>query len=222
MSGHEIEKKLNEELEAYRKEHQPAPEIGQKLRAAIERVEASGQATGLNVGDRAPNFTLRAADGTTVTLYDRLADGPVVLVFYRGEWCPYCNLELRHYQRTLPELRDIGADVIAVTPQAPDRSIQAIERHAIEFPVLSDENFEVIEQYGLMIKVEGDYREVMEQGFGRNLAELNADGTWRLPAPGTYVIDRDGTVVAAYASPRYWTRMEPERVVEAVRAIAAG
>lgn len=212
--------KLNEELETYRQEHQPAPEIGEKLREAIERVEASGQATGLNPGDRAPNFKLPAADGTPVTLYDRLADGPVVLVFYRGEWCPYCNLELRFYQRTLPEFRDMGADVIAITPQAPDRSIQAIERHGIEFPVLSDEDFQVIEQYGLTINVEGDYREVMEQGFGRNLAELNADGTWRLPAPGTYVIDRDGTVVAAFASPRYWTRMEPEQVVEALRSIA--
>ena len=72
-----------------------------------------------------------------------------------------------------------------------------------------------------MINVEGDYREVMEQGFGRNLAELNADGTWRLPAPGTYVIDRDGTVLAAYASPRYWTRMEPDEVVETLRSLAA-
>jgi peroxiredoxin len=214
--------KLNEELDTYRQEHQPAPEVGQKLRKAIERVEASGQVTGLSVGDRAPNFKLRAADGTTVTLYDRLADGPAVLVFYRGEWCPYCNLELRYYQRALPELRNMGADVIAISPQAPDRSIQAIERHEIEFPVLSDEDFAVIEQYGLTINVEGDYRDVMEQGFGRNLAELNADGTWRLPAPGTYVIDRDGTVVAAYASPRYWTRMEPGEVVETLRSLAAG
>jgi peroxiredoxin len=214
--------KLNKELESYRQEHQPAPEIGQKLREAIERVEASGQATGLSVGDRAPNFELRAADGATVTLYDRLADGPVVLVFYRGEWCPYCNLELRYYQRALPDLRNIGADVIAITPQAPDRSIQAIERHGIDFPVLSDEDFQVIEQYGLTIDVEGEYREVMEQGFGRDLGELNADGTWRLPAPGTYVIDRDGTVVAAYASPRYWTRMEPHEVLEALRSLATG
>jgi peroxiredoxin len=72
------------------------------------------------------------------------------------------------------------------------------------------------------LDVEGDYREVMEQGFGRNLAELNADGTWRLPAPGTYVIDRDGTVVAAYASPRYWTRMEPGDVLDALRSLRSG
>jgi peroxiredoxin len=211
---------LNEELEGYRREHQPAAEIAQKLREAIERVEASGQAIGLNVGDRAPNFRLRGSDGEAVTLYERLAHGPVVLVFYRGDWCPYCNLELRHYQRRLPELRDAGADVIAITPQAPDRSLQAVERHSLQFSVVSDEDFEVIEQYGLTIDVEGDYREVMEHGFGRNLAELNADGTWRLPAPGTYVVGRDATVVAAYVSPRYWTRMEPDEVVEAVRSLA--
>jgi peroxiredoxin len=209
---------LNERMQRYRAEHMPSPEVGTKMGPALQEIEDSGRAPGLQVGDSAPDFELLAVDGSTVRLSDKLKEGPVVLVFYRGEWCAYCNMQIHALQESYGQVRALGADIVAISPQLPQRSDLAVERHGVQFAVASDEDFSVIEKYGLLIDVDGTYREAMTM-MGRDLVQENADGSWRLPAPGTFVIDRDGTVVAVFSSPRYWTRMEPEEALEALRRL---
>ena len=112
--------------------------IGTRIDAGVAEIEASRAAPGLAVGDRAPAFTLPDALGRPVSLADLRANGPVVVIFYRGEWCPYCNLQLRALQAALPAIRELGASLVAISPQAPDHSLSLTEKHALAFPVLSD------------------------------------------------------------------------------------
>ena len=148
-----------------------------------------------------------------------LARGPVVLSFYRGEWCPFCNLELRALQQHLDEITAAGATVVAISPQAPDHSLSVTAEHELSFDVLSDVDQNVIDAYGLLYTVEGDTRDLMEHVFSRDLALENADGSWRLPIPATFVLDGDGIVRAAHVDADYRTRMEPADIVAAVAAL---
>ncbi|MBO9998624.1 MAG: AhpC/TSA family protein [Cyanobacteria bacterium SID2] len=103
----------------------------------------------LNVGDRSPDFALPNARGQNVTLSKLLESGAVVLSFYRGQWCPYCNLELRHLQQALPEIQKYGAQLVAVSPQTPDNSLSTIEKNELTFEVLSDVGNAVAREFGL-------------------------------------------------------------------------
>src|SRR5947207_4808325 len=143
------------------------------------------------VGERAPDFTLPDQLGRQVSLADELEQGPVVLVFYRGEWCPYCNMMLRTYELRAADFSERGARLVAVSPQTPDNSLTMAEKHSLEFPVLSDEGGEVIGTYGLKYNVAS--REVYET-VAVDLAKFNGKGGWILPAPAVFVIDREGIV----------------------------
>ena len=121
--------------------------IGAKIDRAVETVIASGAAPGLAVGEQAPRFSLPDALGRPVALAERLTTGPAVVVFYRGEWCPYCNLHLRALQAVLPELRDRGASLLAISPQTPDHALSITEKAGLGFDVLSDIDQKVIRDY---------------------------------------------------------------------------
>ena len=193
--------------------------IPEPIDARIRAGAAAVRATGLPIGATAPSFTLPNATGRPVELAALLARGPVVLTFYRGEWCPFCNLELRALQQHLEEITAAGATVVAISPQAPDHSLSLTVKHELSFNVLSDVDQSVIDAYGLLYTVEGDTRDLMEQVFSRDLALENADGSWRLPIPATFVLDRDGIVRAAHVDADYRTRMEPADIVAAVAAL---
>ncbi len=139
----------------------------QRPRAAVDTIndafadiEARGLVPGLDVGATAPDFTLPDATGGAVHLADRLAEGPVVVTFYRGAWCPYCNLELHAYQEALPDFRRLGARLIAISPQAPDDGLSTQEKHSLEFDVLSDLDQEVAAAYRIRFPLGHQLREV--------------------------------------------------------------
>src|SRR5436305_10027082 len=167
------------------------------------------------VGDRAPAFTLPDHLGRQVSLAGELEQGPVILIFYRGEWCPYCNLMLRTYGLRAAEFSQRGARLVAVSPQTPDKSLTMAEKHSLEFPVLSDEGGDVIGAYGLKYDVEGQPRELLE-AIGTDLATFNGEGGWILPAPAVFVIDRDGIVRFAEVNADYTQRVEPEEALAAL------
>lgn len=194
------------------------PAIAARIRAGVEAVHAPG----LAIGETAPGFTLPNANGESVSLAELLTRGPVVVAFYRGEWCPFCNLELRALDRRIDEITALGATVVAISPQSPDHATSLTEEHGLGFDVLSDVQQSVIAGYGLRYLVEGDTRELMEHVFGRDLAVENADGSWYLPVPGTFVLDRNGVVRAARVDADYRTRMEPGDVIAALEQIRAG
>lgn len=198
----------------------PAP-IGDRISAAIAEVDASGTAPGLTVGDRAPEFSLPDAQGRTVSLSERLSGGPVVLVFYRGEWCPYCNTYLRALQAALPEITSRGASLIAVGPQSPDHSLSLTEKAELAFDVLSDVDQAVIADYRLQFTLPADLQDVHVNAFQLDLTQHTADGSWHLPVPATLVIDPDGVVRAAHVSADYRTRMEPADLIAALDGLSS-
>lgn len=193
----------------------PAP-MAERIDAALKEVEASGAAPGLAVGDQAPEFVLPDAEGRPVSLSERLAAGPVVLVFYRGEWCPYCNTHLRALQAALPDITANSASLIAISPQAPDHALSMTEKAELSFDVLSDVDQKVIRAYKVQFTVPADLQDLHVNVFHNDLRSHTADGSWNLPVPATFVIDPAGIVRAAHVSPDYRTRMEPAAIIAAL------
>jgi peroxiredoxin len=194
----------------------PEP-VGQRITAAIAEIGSSG----LAVGDKAPDFSLPDATGRTVSLHERLSGGPVVLVFYRGEWCPYCNTYLRALQAALPEVAARGASLIAISPQSPDHSLSITEKAELGFDVLSDVDQTVIRAYNLQFSVPADLWDLHLNVFQIDLGDHNADHSWHLPVPATLIIDRDGVVRAAQVAADYRTRMEPADILASLDELAS-
>src|SRR5271168_31686 len=193
--------------------------VAARLRAASEMTTASGVAPGLALAEPAPDFTLPNALGEPVGLARRLAQGPVVISFYRGEWCPFCNLELRALQAALPRFQAYKASLIAISPQAPDHSLSATEKNELTFDVLSDVHQEVIAAYRVQFTVPADLKDLHLEIFHNDLSTNTADGSWDLSIPATFVIDRSGIVRARYVSADYTTRMDPDDIEAALAAL---
>ena len=196
--------------------------IASRIEAGVTEIDSSGLAPGLTVGDHAPNFTLPDAFGHPVTLADLLARGPVVVVFYRGEWCPYCNTQLRGLQAALPRFRELGASLVAISPQVADHSLSLTEKHELAFSVLSDLDQEVIRAYKVQFTLAGDLEDLQVNVFQNDPRNQNADHSRSLPVPATFVIDRDGIVRAAFVSADWRVRAEPADIETALVSLQAG
>ena len=188
----------------------------------MDRVRTSGVLDqALKVGQRAPAFALPDAFGKEVALKTLLAKGPVIISFYRGEWCPFCNIELRTFQRELPKIEDLGATLIAISPEKPDHGIVAAEKNNLTFPVLSDFGNKVAKQFGIVFQVGEELKEFSKNVFKNDLALRNGEDSYQLPVPATFVIDTTGIIRFAHVDVDYMTgRAEPEAVVAALEAIA--
>jgi peroxiredoxin len=172
----------------------------------------------LGVGAAFPDVALPNARGGQTRIYDKLAAGPLVVTFYRGGWCPYCSLELRAYQASLGAIRALGADLLAVSPEAPDHSLSTAEKNALEFEVLSDVNGALADRLGIRFELAPPIVALYKRG-GHDLPTHNNDGRWSLPVPATYVLAADGTVVLAFVDPDYRRRLEPAAALEALRSL---
>jgi peroxiredoxin len=189
----------------------------QAVGASFEKLQASHTGeSAITVGEIAPNFTLPAATGEAVTLHGKLNEGPVVLSFYRGGWCPFCNLELQALQAALPEIKSLGANLIGISPETPDNSMTTAEKHQLEFDVLSDIGNKTARDYGLIFTVYEEMRPLYLK-WGLDVPASNGDNSWELPVPATYVIDTNSVVRAAYVDKDYTKRMEPEQILAALR-----
>lgn len=214
-----------EAREKYEEDREPSrlsAEDRRIMQTAAKKLAEKMPAPGLEVGEKAPDFALPNAMGEEVRLSDRLADGPVVLTFYRGAWCPYCNLELHALQSSLPAFREHGAQLIAVTPQKPDRSKEQIKEAGYEFEILSDLDSTVAKDYELYFEVPPELNELYRQKFNLDLADYNGEGRYELPVPGTFVIDRKGVIRAAFADTDYKRRMEPADILRALKRMDNG
>jgi len=186
--------------------------------AFAELMASSVAAAARGPGDRAADFQLPNVRGGTLSLHAALEEGPVVLSFYRGSWCPFCNLELNALQARLPDIRTAGGRLIAVSPEQPDASLSHAEKLNLEFDILSDIGNRTARDYGLVMTVYESLRPLYLQ-WGIDLPAANGDTTYELPVPATYVIDGAGEIRAAYVDKDYTKRMEPEAIVAALRAI---
>lgn len=187
----------------------------------VAKVASSGvMETALKAGDKAPDFTLRDHAGNPARLADLLAQGPVVLTWYRGVWCPYCNIQLRAYQESLPEITALGARLVAISPELADNSITTREKNQLEFTVLSDTGSAVARAYGVSYRLPDS---LIEAFNGRlDIPAQNGDDSWELPLGATYVIAPDGTIAYAFLSADYRERAEPQAIIEALRQLKRG
>ncbi len=176
---------------------------------------------GIKVGEKAPDFSLKNAFGKSVTLKDELKKGPVILVFYRGAWCPFCNLHLHVLQKNLPEFEKYNAQLITVTPQQPDKSAEQIKKDGYPFEVLSDLDSKVMKAYRLYYELPEALVSVYKN-HGLDIEAFNGATRNVLPVPGSFVIDTTGVVRAMHAETDYKQRMEPERMIKTLQEITQG
>jgi peroxiredoxin len=173
----------------------------------------------LKVGEQMPNFTLNDAHGKPVRLQDILQLGPVVVSFYRGGWCPYCNIELRSLQRALPQIKELGATLVAISPELPDNTISTEEKNGLTFPVLSDRGNRVAKSFGIAFKLP-DYLIEAYDNFNHSLGDVNGrEGAEELPIPATFVVDRTGVVRLAFVEENYYKRLDPDTIIETLAAL---
>ncbi|HYG13412.1 MAG TPA: peroxiredoxin-like family protein, partial [Methylophilaceae bacterium] len=171
-------------------------------RATAELI-ASGQAgRALKAGDRAPQFGLIDQHGNIVSSTALLVQGPLVATFYRGIWCPYCNVELQAMNEALPAIRALGANLVAVSPQAAPNSSKSVCINALDFPLLSDPRNDTAAAFGLRFTLP-DYLVALYQQLKNDLPAFNGDPSWSLPIPARYVIGRDGIVLYSEVNPDY-------------------
>lgn len=188
------------------------------MQNATLSLEKSLPNPGIHVGEKAPLFTLKNAFGKEVSLQTELKKGPIVLVFYRGAWCPFCNMYLHVLQENLETFKKYGAQLITVTPQTPNKSAQQIKKDGYPFEVLSDINNRVMKEYKLYFELPEEVLAIYkEHDLG---IETNDDKPTALPVPGTFVIDTKGVVRAMQAQTDYTIRMEPEMIVDALIEIS--
>jgi peroxiredoxin len=188
------------------------------LQAEAEYRADAAAAHPLAVGDRAPAFALADAAGKQHSLTDYLARGPVLLLFFRGGWCPYCTLTLRAYEEVAADIRRAGGDILALSPQKPSRAALVQESNCISFPILVDCGNRVATAFGVL----GQARPMTRQVFGKlgcNIPEENNAEDWMLPRASEFLIDTDGIIRLAHVSPVSYERTEPRDALAALRGL---
>lgn len=189
------------------------------INQATEELRQSGIVNrSLKVGDRVENFALPNAVGNTIELKQLLATGAVVISFYRGTWCRFCNQELRALQEVLPEIQAQSASLVAISPQTPDNSLLTSQNNSLTFEVLSDVGNHVAHKFGIVYQLRESMRSVL-QDFGVDLPAYNGDKTFELPIPATYVIAPNGKVPYAKVEPDFTKRLEPTQIVTALQTL---
>lgn len=214
---------LQTEIETFKNQFRAnVPRDVQELMASATQALADSGLAGraLTTGQVLPNAELVNVKGDAVALGDLLKRGPLVITFYRGGWCPYCNLELRAYQEHLAEIEALGATLVAITPELPDSSLGTAEKNELGFEVLSDVNAAFAKQLGLAFDLPEELRPIYES-FGLDLELHNGAGQFSLPLAATYVVQADGTVASAFVDADYTKRQEPTEVLAALQNLAA-
>lgn len=189
-------------------------------RATAELIASGAAQKAIKAGDKAPAFALNDPDGKPVSSTDLLRQGPLVVTFYRGVWCPYCNMELQALQAALPDIHEAGANVVAISPQVAANSRKSVRQNALAFPILSDTHNDVAAAFGLRFVLQ-DYLVELYKSLKNDLPAFNGDPSWTLPMPARYLIAPDGTIVYAEVNPDYTCRPDPSEMLPAIRKAKA-
>lgn len=219
---------LQDKLDAFRDDFEggrlpfkPTQEQLAIIHRGTQALIESGQADrALKAGDVAPEFELEDADGNTVRSRDLLADGPLVVSFYRGVWCPYCNIDLKALEEARGEFEARGAQLVAISPQTPSNSRKSKRDNGLGFAILSDKRSEVAEAFGIKFKLSDELAELYK-GFGNDLPNINDNPDWVLPMPARYVIGTDGVIAYAEINPDYSRRPDPSELLPVLDQLRA-
>jgi peroxiredoxin len=213
---------LQDKLDAFKAEFEgkkAPPEVVAVFHKSTAELIASGQAArALKVGDRAPVFRLPDSEGTTVASTELLTNGPLVVTFYRGAWCPYCNMDLQAIEAAALQIRSLGASLVAISPQTQANSTKSQRDNALSFPILSDHGGEIAAAFGLRWRVQDELKAVMT-AFKVDLATFNGEPSWTLPMPARYVIAQDGLIAYSEVNPDYTRRPDPSELLPTLQRL---
>ncbi|NRB37601.1 MAG: AhpC/TSA family protein [Pseudomonadales bacterium] len=204
-----------EELQAGLLKDLPEEALQTILSTTQKLVDSGIAEKSIQLGDSFTDFSLPNATGNIIHLKHLLEQGPLVVVFYRGDWCPYCNLELATYKKHIEEITNKGANLIAITPQLPDNALTMQQKHDLPFEVLSDTGNQLADKLGLVFTLNEKLKPIYQQ-FGFDLPSGNGDNSWTLPIPATFIINQDATVRFRHVDADYSKRAEPAAVVAAL------
>lgn len=214
---------LQDKLDAFKAEFKtsaPAGAIDAFARSTQELIDSGQADRAIKAGQIAPDFSLPDADGNEVALTALLAQGPVVVSFYRGVWCPYCNLELQALEAAADEFRAKGAALVAISMQGAEDSRKSQQDNQLSFPILTDQGGELAHRFGLRWTLQ-PYLLKFHKMFKVELPTIHNDGQWNLPMPARYVIDVDRSVAYSEVNPDYTRRPEPADLFPVLDKIAA-
>ncbi|NER13826.1 redoxin domain-containing protein [Leptobacterium flavescens] len=172
----------------------------------------------LGEGDTAPDFRLSNATGKQVSLSEVLKEKIAVVSFYRGGWCPYCNIELKALQSVLPQIKKNGAQLIAISPEQPDKSLSTQEKNELSFEVLSDVNNKTAKDFGLVFRMPDELQKLYHE-FGLHVDDYNGNDDYELPMPATYVIDKDRKIIYSFTHEDYTKRAEPSKIIAVLESL---
>jgi len=206
---------LQEKLDAFKADfetNKAPPQAVQAFHRSNDELIATGQAQrALKAGARAPSFNLPDSDGKVVSSADLLTKGPLVITFYRGVWCPYCNMDLQAIEEAAAEIRKRGASLVAISQQTPANSRKSQRDNNLTYPILSDKGGEIANAFGIRWKLPDYLKEVFSM-FKTDLAVFNGEPSWTLPMPARYVIGTDGVIAYAEVNPDYTRRPDPSEL----------
>lgn len=189
-------------------------------RATAELIESGVAQRAKKAGDIAPSFSLKDSDGNVVSSADLLRRGPLVLSFYRGVWCPYCNMELQALEAAKPEFDKYGASLVAISPQTAPNSRKSVRQNKLSFPILSDAQGQVGAAFGLRFNLPG-YLVELYKSLKNDLPTFNDDPSWTLPMPARYVVGQDGVILYSEVNPDYTRRPDPGDMIPVLQQAAA-
>ena len=210
---------LQDELDAFRAKF--AKMVPQDVRDQLHEANEDLRDTGIlnrvvNIGDILPDFALPNQDGETVQLADLRARGPVIISYFRGNWCPYCLIELEALSRAYGDVRAMGAELVVISPQLPRFSAKIKADKALPFDLLTDEGLAYADQLNLTFMVPENVAAIYKQ-FGVNVAEHNGDAQLRLPMPARLAVNSDGKLLYAATDPDYTRRPDPAETLAVLR-----
>lgn len=196
------------------------PEISEvMLNDTKEQIRNGVTENALRIGAQMPDFKLKNAVGDLVDSRDLLENGPLIISFYRGAWCPYCNLELSAYQEALPEIQALGAQLVAISPEQPDSSMSLVEKHTLKYEILSDIDNVVAKDFGIVFRLKENLLALYEK-FGIDLKKGQGNANYELPIPATYVVNSDGTILEAAVNYDYTDRLDPKDAIAVLKRSA--
>lgn len=173
----------------------------------------------LYIGQKAPKILAVDQFGKRFSLKDKLSEGPVVVVFYRGEWCPHCNRHMSHIQDSLQMILDAGASVIAITPEKGERIAKTVEKSGATFSIVHDENHRIMDRYKVTFKLSGWKRFTYWLG-GIRINKASGNKNNALPVPATYIIATDGTVYSSHFNEDHTERLSVKTMLEMLAEMA--
>ena len=199
----------------------PTPQVLDVMHRATAELVSSGQALNAKkAGDKAPEFTLKDPEGIPVSSAALLEKGPLVISFYRGVWCPYCNMDLQALQAAVPDIEARGANLVAISPQTAPNSRKSQRDNKLTFPILSDDKSRVAAAFGLRFSLP-DYLVELYKGFKNDLPAINDDPAWVLPMPARFVIGSGGIIAYAEVNPDYTQRPDPSELLPVLDRLRA-